>query len=140
MRVLLAVAVALALTLGGYERSAAQVSGTTYTSPAHGYTVTWQSPWYVIDEGDDPAYDSVSIVDSDSFVYFAGSSDGSTPQEILDLPRLTPEETIARVEAVTIEDMLRAAERVLTDSNLHLAAVGPLEGIDLLGAGPCLDA
>ncbi len=61
-------------------------------------------------------------------------------QEILDLPRLTPEETIARVEAVTIQDISRVAERVLTDANLHLAAVGPLEGVDLLGPAPCLDA
>lgn len=63
---------------------AAQVSGTTYTSPTFGYTIAWQSPWYVVDVGDDQEYDSLSIVDSDSFVYFAGSSDGSTPQDVVD--------------------------------------------------------
>src|SRR5262245_44597321 len=63
----------------GYTVSA-QVSGTSYTSPNYGFTVTWQSPWYVANVGDDPVYDSLSIVDSNSSVYFAGVNDGSTPR------------------------------------------------------------
>jgi hypothetical protein len=82
--VALAVVIVLSVALGGYASATAQVSGTTYTSPTFGYTVTWQSPWYLVDVGDDPEYDSFSIVDSDSFVYFAGSSDGSTPQGVVD--------------------------------------------------------
>src|SRR5690606_4544940 len=48
-------------------------------------------------------------------------------QVVLDLPLITPEETLARSAAVTIEDVERAAHRVLRDDDLHLAVVGPFE-------------
>ena len=53
-------------------------------------------------------------------------------QTILDLPRLTPEEAIARAEAVTAEDVQHMARRLFSDAKLRLAVVGPFEGVDLL--------
>ncbi len=53
-------------------------------------------------------------------------------QEILDLPRLTPEQTIARTDAVTIEDVERVAARVIDDASLQVAFVGPVDGAELL--------
>ncbi len=47
-------------------------------------------------------------------------------QAILGLPLRTPEETLARSAAVTVEDVLRVAERVITPERLQLAAVGPV--------------
>ncbi len=43
----------------------------------------------------------------------------------LGLPPLTPEETIARYEAVSVADVTRVAERVVRDSALRLAVVAP---------------
>ncbi|MDP6605501.1 MAG: pitrilysin family protein [Dehalococcoidia bacterium] len=53
-------------------------------------------------------------------------------QEVLDLPRLTPEETIARTNAVTVDDVERAAARVIDDETLQVALVGPVDGAELL--------
>lgn len=52
-------------------------------------------------------------------------------QAILDQPRLTPAEAIAKAEAVTLEDVQRVAQALLTDAGLQLAVVGPFEGADL---------
>jgi predicted Zn-dependent peptidase len=52
-------------------------------------------------------------------------------QVVLDQPRLTPAEAIAKAEAVTVEDVLRVAATLLTDAGLQLAVVGPFEGVDL---------
>lgn len=49
----------------------------------------------------------------------------------LDLPPAEPEDEIARLEAVTAADVRGIARRLLTDGELHLAAVGPLAGTDL---------
>lgn len=59
-------------------------------------------------------------------------------QEILDVPRLTPEEALVRTDAVTIEDVQRVAARLITDSELHVALVGPLDAAELL-AGISID-
>lgn len=60
-------------------------------------------------------------------------------QEVLGLPRLTPEESIARTDAVTVDDVQRAAERLITDEGLHIALVGPVDGEAIL-AGVSVDA
>ncbi len=52
-------------------------------------------------------------------------------QVILDQPRLSPTEAIEKAEAVTLEDVLRVADSLLTDDTLQLAVVGPFEGVDL---------
>src|SRR5690606_29252623 len=57
-------------------------------------------------------------------------------QAILGLPLRTPEETIARSAAVTIEDVARVAHRLIRNDRLQLAAVGPLRTDDLT---PALD-
>jgi len=54
-------------------------------------------------------------------------------QAILDLPLRTPEETLARSAAVTVEEAERVAARVMR-SALHVAAVGPVDEADLLAA------
>jgi hypothetical protein len=70
-----------ALLLVGYlaifgrtlEVPASQVSGTNYTSPNYGYTITWQLPWYVVeDEVDASGFDLLRIADSRSEALFAG--------------------------------------------------------------------
>ena len=62
---------------------------------------------------------------------------------VLDLPSTTPEEAIARTDAVTREDVQRVAARLISDEQLHLAVVGPLVGEDLLTGlnvnGPATD-
>lgn len=55
-------------------------------------------------------------------------------QAILNLPLRTPEETMARSAAVTVEDAERVALRVMRDSALHVAAVGPVDGAALEAA------
>ena len=53
-------------------------------------------------------------------------------QEILALPRMTPEQAIARSDAVTIDDLQRVAQRLISDERLHVALVGPVEGVALM--------
>ena len=53
-------------------------------------------------------------------------------QEILALPRMTPEQAIARSEAVTIDDLQRVGRRLISDERLHVALVGPVEGETLM--------
>ncbi len=52
----------------------------------------------------------------------------------LDLPLVTPEETIERYEAVAVADVQRVAERVVTDTGLRLAVVGPFQDAEPLEA------
>jgi predicted Zn-dependent peptidase len=52
-------------------------------------------------------------------------------QAILELPQLSPEETMQRTDAVTLDDLRRVAGRLFSDERLQLAVVGPFEGIDL---------
>lgn len=59
--------------------SASQVSGTNYTSPNYGYTITWQLPWYVVeDEVDASGFDELRIADSRSEALFIGGRFGYT--------------------------------------------------------------
>ena len=55
-------------------------------------------------------------------------------QAILGLPLKTPEETLARSAAVTIEEAERVAVRVIRGSALHVAAVGPVDAAALQSA------
>ena len=69
----MAVIVASILASVPVATGAAQVSGTTYTSPNYGFTVTWQLPWYVTEnETDANDFDVLGLADSQSFVYFSG--------------------------------------------------------------------
>ncbi len=64
---------------------AAQVSGTAYTSPNYGYTVTWQLPWYVTEnETDANGFDVLGLADSQSFVYFSGGETAGDPAQVLE--------------------------------------------------------
>ncbi|MEX2446094.1 MAG: insulinase family protein, partial [Dehalococcoidia bacterium] len=58
---------------------------------------------------------------------------------VLGLPLRTPEESMERSAAVTLEDMQRVATRVIAEDGLHLAVVGPLDGTPL-DAALSLDA
>ncbi len=55
-------------------------------------------------------------------------------QAILGLPLRTPEQTLARSAAVTVEDAERVAVRVMRGSALHVAAVGPVDAAALQSA------
>ncbi len=55
-------------------------------------------------------------------------------QAILNLPMKTPEETLARSAAVTVEEAARVAARVIRGSALHIAAVGPVDAAALESA------
>lgn len=46
---------------------------------------------------------------------------------VLGLPLRTPEEALAKSQAVTIDDVRRVAARVITEDGLHLSVVGPVE-------------
>ncbi|MSQ41740.1 MAG: insulinase family protein [Dehalococcoidia bacterium] len=46
---------------------------------------------------------------------------------MLGIPLLTPEDTIARTDAVTAADIQRVARRLISDRQLHYAVVGPLQ-------------
>ena len=48
-------------------------------------------------------------------------------QSLLDLPLTTPEETVAKTDAVTVEDVARVARRLIREDALYLAVVGPFE-------------
>lgn len=48
-------------------------------------------------------------------------------QAVLGLPQISPEETLLRSAAVTLEDVQRVATRVIRDDALHLAVVGPFD-------------
>ena len=64
---------------------AAQVSGTAYTSPNYGYTVTWQLPWYVTEnETDANGFDVLGLADSQSFAYFSGGETPGDPAEVIE--------------------------------------------------------
>ena len=51
-------------------------------------------------------------------------------QELLMEEITTPDETAARIDAVTPADLLRAAERLVGNPQLRLAIVGPHEDAD----------
>ncbi len=53
---------------------------------------------------------------------------------ILGLPMRTPEQALARSQAVTLDDVRRVAARVITEDALQLAVVGPVDGDPLDGA------
>lgn len=53
---------------------------------------------------------------------------------VLDLPLRTPEEALARSQAVTLDDVRRVAGRVIREDVLQLAIVGPVDGDPLDGA------
>ncbi|MQA00338.1 MAG: insulinase family protein [Dehalococcoidia bacterium] len=61
-------------------------------------------------------------------------------QVVLGLPLITPEETLLRSAAVTLEDVERVAHRVLRDEDLHLAVVGPFDDAAALESPLQLDA
>lgn len=79
----------LAVTLlgrGGLAGVDAEVSGTSYTSPHFGYTVTWSLPWYVTEVTvDEQGFDILGLADSQSFVYISGGRTGNgSAAEVVD--------------------------------------------------------
>ena len=50
-------------------------------------------------------------------------------QAVLGLPLRSPEETLARYQAVTLQDLQAVAERIIRPDDAHLAIVGPYESI-----------
>jgi predicted Zn-dependent peptidase len=53
-------------------------------------------------------------------------------QEILGLPSMSAEQTIALTDAVTIEDVHRVANKLMSNESIQFAVVGPLDGEQLL--------
>ncbi len=56
-----------------------------------------------------------------------------------DLPILTPEQTIERYQAVTIDDVQAVAQTVLTDEGMRIAVVGPFTSADELLSGVAIN-
>ncbi len=50
-------------------------------------------------------------------------------EELLEIERMTPEQAVARIDAVTPADVRRVAERIFTPGWAHLALVGPVNDI-----------
>lgn len=63
----------------------------------------------------------ISLESSDALASFAAS------QEISAGKILTPEEKLARIDAVTADDLQRVANNVFTDDKLNLALIGPFK-------------
>lgn len=86
VRCLLALVIVSTMLGSGLLRpAAAEVTGTTYTSPHFGYSITWQTPWYVTeDDTDNNGFDILGLADDQSFVYFSGgkSNAGTSAQVI----------------------------------------------------------
>ncbi len=86
MRIVCALTVlaAGALAIVPVSAGAAQVTGTSYTSPNYNYTVTWELPWYVTEnETDANGFDVLGLADSQSFVYFSGGQTSGGPAEVI---------------------------------------------------------
>ncbi len=60
-------------------------------------------------------------------------------QAVLELPLVSPEQTLARSAAVTIEDVERVATRVIRDDGIHLSVVGPIPDEDTLDGALTVD-
>jgi predicted metalloprotease len=57
------------------------VVGNSYTSPAFGYSITWNRDWSVSDEQNQSDYNKLVLSNDVSTVYIEGVSDPSTPDE-----------------------------------------------------------
>jgi hypothetical protein len=87
VRCLLVLAMLSPVLVSGYVRTVrAEVTGTTYTSPHFGYSVTWQTPWYVTeDDTDNNGFDILGLADDQSVVYLSGGKSGaSDPSQVID--------------------------------------------------------
>lgn len=87
VRFMLALAMLAPLLLVSYVQNVgAEVNGTTYTSPNFGYAVTWQTPWYVIeDDTDSNGFDVLGLADDQSIAYISGGTSGSpNPGQVID--------------------------------------------------------
>lgn len=84
-RIVLAVAMVASIMAGVVAAPvAAQVSGTIYTSPNYGYSVSWELPWYVTEmETDANGFDVLGLADSQSFVYFSGGQTAGDPAQVI---------------------------------------------------------
>jgi hypothetical protein len=56
-----------------------EVAGTTYTSPNFGYTITWPSTWFFIEESSEQGLDFLIISDGFAIVQFVGGPAFGTP-------------------------------------------------------------
>ena len=60
------------------------VSGNTYTSPTYGYSVTWPTSWWLVEESVDPAQgDLLGLMDGTSFAIISGSPSSETDPRLL---------------------------------------------------------
>jgi len=64
--------------------TAAQLSGSTYTSPNYGYSISWPSGLAMLSETSDSVSESLSLGDQQSFVYFVASDDPISPRGAVD--------------------------------------------------------
>lgn len=68
----------------------------------------------------------LSLETSDTQGYFYGG------QEVMGLPLQTPEEYIAKLQAVTAEEIQKVAQDLFTDDRLNLALIGPYKDVSFL--------
>ncbi|HET9660398.1 MAG TPA: hypothetical protein VFP05_08700 [Thermomicrobiales bacterium] len=87
VRCLLVLALLSPLLASSYVHTVtAEVTGTTYTSPHFGYSITWQTPWYVTeDDTDNNGFDILGLADDQSIVYLSGGTSGaSNPNQVIE--------------------------------------------------------
>lgn len=78
-RIVLVALVLLPGLLGFPDRqAAAQVSGSTFTSPQYGYSIRWPAPFTSVSQSANPPSEYLSLGDGASFVYFTASNAYST--------------------------------------------------------------
>jgi hypothetical protein len=68
---------------GARAAPALDVVGNTYTSPTYGYTITWQSPWFFLEESTEETTDFLLLTDGVSFSQFFGGESFGTPADEL---------------------------------------------------------
>jgi hypothetical protein len=76
-----------ALLHGGWiQPAAADIEGTTYTSPKYEFTIKWNDNWFVMGEESTPDYDSVSLTNGATGIsIYAGPEPSASPEASLGL-------------------------------------------------------
>jgi hypothetical protein len=80
LTLLVSLALFASVSAGAPHASAVfEVAGTTYTSPNFGYTVTWPSSWFFIEESSEQGLDFLIVSDGFAIVQFVGGPAFGTP-------------------------------------------------------------
>lgn len=82
------------------EGAESGVEGNSYTSPAFGYSITWDRDWEVTDEQNDAEYNKIVLANAAQSVYFEGVVDSSDLDSCVEqiIQNVTDEDGVSDVE------------------------------------------